>query len=232
MKILFLFFIIFKLSLSYINIHPTFFDKPIDFGGSYQEFTLFNQSNETVLYRIYCEPHSGATGKDMSRWVNFYPRSLTLAPGGSRKIQVTVASNSKIEAGEYSAVLGIRELPIYEKVLKENSSGLGILTDLKLVINGYAGDISPKLVFSNLNLQVTPNKITLNGSVENRGERRGKFELYIDDYFLGNLRIHSNESLSLTDLDFSYTGQHKVKSKKNLIIVDYITKKTVGKIKL
>lgn len=232
MKILFLFFIIFKLSFSYINIHPTFFDKPIDFGGSYQEFTLFNQSNETVLYRIYCEPHSGTTGKDMSRWVNFYPRSLTLAPGESGKIQVTVASNSKIEAGEYSAVLGIRELPIYEKVLKENSSGLGILTDLKLVINGYAGDISPKLVFSNLNLQVAPNKITLNGSVENRGERRGKFELYIDNYFLGNLRIHSNESLSLTDLDFSYTGQHKVKSKKNLIIVDYITKKTVGKIKL
>lgn len=232
MKIFFIFLFIFKLSLSYVNIHPTFFDKSIDFEGSYQEFTLFNQSSETVLYRIYCEPYNKNPNRDMSKWVNFYPRSLTLAPGESGKIQITVASNSKIEAGEYSAVLGIRELPIYEKIVKDKSSGIGILTDLKLVLNGYAGDISPKLVFSNLNLHVTPNKITLNGGVENRGERRGKFELYADDHFLGNLRIHSKESLNLDDLDFSYTGKHKLTSKKNLIIVDYITKKTVGKIKL
>ena len=232
MKILFLFFIIFKLSLSYINIHPTFFDKPIDFGGSYQEFTLFNQSSDTVLYRIYCKSYKDSSNKDMSKWVNFYPRSITLAPGESGKIQVSIASNSKIEAGEYSTILGIRELPLYEKVIKDKSSGLGILTDLKLVINGYAGKISPKLVFSNLNLEINPNKISLNGIVENRGERRGKFELYIDDYFLGNLRIHSKESLSLKDLEFTYTGNHKLKSKNNLIIVDYITKKTVGKIKL
>ena len=118
MKILFLFFVIFKLSLSYINIHPTFFDKSIDFEGSYQEFTLFNQSNDTVLYRIYCEPYKDSTNKDMSKWVNFYPRSITLAPGESGKIQVSVASNSKIEWGEYSAVLGVRELPLYEKVIK------------------------------------------------------------------------------------------------------------------
>ena len=168
----------------------------------------------------------------MSKWVNFYPRSITLAPGESGKIQVSIASNSKIENGEYSAVLGIRELPLYEKVTKEKSSGLGILTDLKLVINGYAGNISPKLTFSNLKLEVNPNKISLNGIVENRGERRGKFELYIDDYFLGNLRIHSKELLNLKDLEFTHSGNHKLKSKKNLIIVDYITKKTVGKIKL
>lgn len=232
MKIFFIFFIIFKLSLSYINIHPTFFDKPIDFEGSYQEFTLFNQSSDTVLYRIYCESYKDSSNKDMSKWVNFYPRSITLAPGETGKIQVSIASNSKIEAGEYSAVLGIRELPLYEKVIKENYSGLGILTDLKLVINGYAGKISPKLVFSNLDLEIHSNKISLNGFVENRGERRGKFELYIDDYFLGNLRIHSKESLNLKDLEFTYTGPHKLKQKKTLIIIDYITKKTVGKIKL
>ena len=232
MKLLFLFFIIFKLSLSYINIHPTFFDKPIDFEGSYQEFTLFNQSSDTVLYRIYCEPYKDSSNNDMSKWVNFYPRSITLAPGESGKIQVSIASNSKIETGEYSAVLGIRELPLYEKVIKETLSSIGILTDLKLVINGYAGNISPKLTFSNLNLEISSNKISLNGVVENRGERRGKFELYIDDYFLGNLRIHSKESLNLKNLDFIYTGNHKLKSKKTLIIVDYITKKTVGKIKI
>lgn len=232
MRILLLFFVVFNFSFGYVNIHPTFFDKPIDFNGSYQEFTLFNQSSEKVLYRIYCESYKVKGEKDMSKWVTFYPRSLTLEPGESGKIQVSIASNSKIESGEYSAVLGIRELPLYEKIISEKSSGLGILTDLKLVLNGYAGNISPKLLFSNLNLDLKPEKISLNGVVKNSGKRRGKFELYVDDYFLGNLRIHQSETLDLNSLDFSYLGKYNLNSKKNLIIVDYVTKQIVGKIKL
>ncbi|MGL5349687.1 MAG: hypothetical protein ACRDA0_03865 [Cetobacterium sp.] len=231
-NIFFLFFAIFNLTFSYVNIHPTFFDKRIDFNGSYQEYTLFNQSSNTVLYRIYVEPHSKGSNKDMSDWVNFYPRSLTLKPGESGKIQVDIASKKKLEAGEYSAVLGIRELPIYEKVVSEKGAGLSILTDLKLVLNGYAGDINPNLQFSNLNVDINKNTITLNGSVKNIGKRRGKYELYLDEYFLGNLRIHSNEKLDLNALDFKYSGEIKNKLKKELLIIDYIDKKPIGKIKL
>lgn len=228
----FLFFAIFNLSFSYVNIHPTFFDKRIDMNGSYQEFTLFNQSNDTVLYRIYVEPHSKVSNKDMSSWINFYPRSLTLKPGESGKIQVDIASKKKIEAGEYSAILGIRELPVYEKVISENGAGLSILTDLKLVLNGYAGDINPKLQFSNLNVDIKKNSISLKGAVQNIGKRRGKYELYLGEYFLGNLRIHSNEKLNLDTLDFKYSGEIEKAPKKELIIIDYIDKKPVGKIKL
>ncbi|MGL5935501.1 MAG: hypothetical protein ACRCZI_07750 [Cetobacterium sp.] len=230
--IFFLFFATFNLTFSYVNIHPTFFDKRIDFNGSYKEFTLFNQSNNTVLYRIYTEPHLGSTNKDMSSWVNFYPRSLTLKPGESGKIQVEIASKKKLENGEYSAVLGIRELPVYEKVISEKGAGLSILTDLKLVLNGYAGDINPKLQLSNLNLDITKTSIALAGEVKNIGKRRGKYELYIGEYFLGNLRIHSNEKLNLSNLDFKYSGEIKNNFKKELIIIDYTDKKQVGKIKL
>ncbi|MGL4652738.1 hypothetical protein [Cetobacterium sp.] len=230
--IFFLFFGIFNLTFSYINIHPTFFDKRIDLNGSYQEFTLFNQSKDTVLYRIYTEPHSKETSKDMSAWINFYPRSLTLRPGESGKIQIDIASKKKIPVGEYSAVLGIRELPIYEKVISEKEVGLSILTDLKLVLNGYAGDINPKLQFSNLSIDTTKDSISLKGVVQNIGKRRGKYELYLGDYFLGNLRIYSNEKLDLGTLDFKYSGEIKNNLKKELIIVDYLDKKPVGKIKL
>ncbi|MGL5314619.1 MAG: hypothetical protein ACRC92_15315, partial [Peptostreptococcaceae bacterium] len=107
-----------------------------------------------------------------------------------------------------------------------------ILTDLKLVLNGYAGDINPNLQFSNLNVDINKNTITLNGSVKNIGKRRGKYELYLDEYFLGNLRIHSNEKLDLNALDFKYSGEIKNKLKKELLIIDYIDKKPIGKIKL
>lgn len=231
MKILSLFFILFNLSFSYINIHPTYFDKKIDFEGSYQEYTLYNQSNSPVTYRIYTESYQKGD-RDMSQWINFYPRSLTLQPGEHGKIQLSVASQDKLPFGEYSAILGIRELPLYEKVIKENNIGLGVLTDLKIVLNGYAGDIHPQLEFSNLKGVIENNTLTLRGSIYNKGERRGKYELYIDNYFLGNLRILSKEKLSLDTLDFKYIGNKNITKADFLIVVDYITKKRVGKIKL
>ena len=231
MNILSLFFLLFKLTVSYVNIQPTHFDKKIDFDGSYQEYTLFNQSNTPVTYRIYSEPYSKGD-KDMSKWINFYPRSLTLQPGETGKIQVSIASQKKIPSGEYTAVLGVRELPLYEKVITEKKAGLGILTDLKIVLNGYSGNISPKLQFSNLKTVVENNSISLKGDVLNKGDRRGKYELYIDNYFLGNLRVLSKEKLNLDNLDFKYTGEKKITKTNYLIIVDYVTKKEVGKIKI
>lgn len=227
-KTFFLFFALFNFSFSYININPTFFDERIDFDGSYKEYTLFNPSKETIKYRIYSESYSKGKSLDMSKWIQFYPRSMTLKPGTSGKIQVNIAAKTKLKPGEYSAILGIRELPLYENVKIEKTSGLGILTDLKLVLNGYAGNISPKLKFSNLKADIEKDHIFISGNVENTGERRGKFELFLDDYFLGNLRIHSKESLDLRVAGFQYKGKFKKNPKNSLVIRDYKTKKTVG----
>lgn len=226
-NIFFLFFALFNLTFSYININPTFFDKRIDYDGSYQEYTLFNPSKNKVTYRIYTEAYTKGETLDMSKWVQFYPRSLTLNPGESGKIQVKVASNSKIKSGEYSAVLGVRELPLYEKIRDEKSSGIGILTDLKLVLNGYAGDVNPKLKFSNLSANIEKNLISISGLVKNVGERRGKFELYLDEYFLGNLRIYSKEEIDLKSAGFEFKGKLKKNPKSSLIIRDYISKEVV-----
>ncbi|MGL4868235.1 MAG: hypothetical protein ACRC4S_06260 [Cetobacterium sp.] len=229
--IFFVFFVLFNSAFSYININPTYFDKRIDYDGSYEEFTLFNPSKETVTYRIYTEPYSKREGLDMSKWVEFYPRSMTLKPGENGKIQVNIASRTKLKQGEYSAVLGVRELPLYKKVREEKSSGIGILTDLKLVLNGYAGDISPKLNFKNLDAVLKNNKISISGIVQNIGKRRGKFELYYDEYFLGNLRIHANEKIDLKKANFLYDGSLKKKPKNLLVVRDYKTKEVVMSVK-
>ena len=226
-----LFLFLFKLSFSYINIHPLFFDKPIDHNGSYQEFTLFNQSSDPILYRIYVEENPKNKEMSMHKWVNFYPRSLTLKPGEIGKIQMSIASHSKLPKGEYSTIFGIREIPIFQKEKTENSN-LSVYTDLKMVLNGYAGNIQPNLNFKNLKVLEKNKKIILQGQVHNIGERRGKFELYIDNNFLGNLRIHSNESLNLDNLNFYCNRELITKKPKYLIINDYITKKQIKKIKI
>ncbi|MGL5377933.1 MAG: hypothetical protein ACRDAT_06560 [Cetobacterium sp.] len=231
MRFVFLFFALFNFAFSYININPTYFDKRIDYDGNYEEFTLFNPSKETITYRIYTEPYSKGENQDMSKWVEFYPRSITLKSGEQGKIQVSIASRTKLKSGEYSAVLGIRELPLYKKVKNEKSSGVGIFTDLKLVLNGYAGDIAPKLKFKNIDTELKDNNISISGTVQNVGKRRGKFELYLDEYFLGNLRIHSDEKIDLRESNFSFNGDLKKTPKKNLVVRDYKTKEVVMSVK-
>lgn len=229
MKYYILFLFIYKFTFSYINIHPIFFDKRIDNSGSYQEFTLINELNEPIMYRVYTEEYSKNPSISMHKWINFYPRSLTLNPGEKGKIKISVASHSNLPHGEYSAILGIREIPIFNT---KESSMLSMYTDLKLQLNGYAGNIYPELIFKNLKLKDTLKKVYLQGSVFNDGKRRGKFELYLDNNFIGNLRIHTNETLNLKDLNFYYNKNKNFKIPNFLIIKDYITKKEIKKIKL
>lgn len=232
MKKIYLFFLIFKLTFSYINIHPTTFDKPIDNDGSYQEFTLFNQSSAPILYRIYSEPDPENLDRSMHRWMNFYPKTITLKPGEMGKIQLNIASHSKLEIGEYSAVLGVREIPIYEEVIKGNGANVSIYTDLKMVLTGYAGNASPKLKLNDLKILENGEKVKLHGSVENLGERRGKFEIYLGNNFLGNIRVMSKEKLKFHDFDFSFKRKDKEKISNVLIFKDYESKKIIGKIKI
>lgn len=231
MKKLYLFFLVFKLTFSYINIHPTTFDKPIDNEGSYQEFTLFNQSNDSILYRIYSEEDSDPQIKSMVNWMNFYPKTLTLKPGEMGKIQLSIASHSKLKEGEYAGILGIREIPIYKEIQKNTGTNIKTYTDLKIVLMGYAGDIAPKLKFTDLKILET-NYIKLCGFIENIGEKRGKFEFYLGNNFLGNLRIMSNEKINLNHFDFSFKKKDKYNISNILIIKDYESKKIIKKIKI
>ncbi|MGL6114497.1 MAG: hypothetical protein ACRC1R_05605 [Cetobacterium sp.] len=222
------FLCIFNLTFSYINIHPTSFDKRIDFQGSFQEYTLENNSSNPLMYRIYLEEHRDKK-LSMKDYIDYYPKSLTLKPGESGTIKVHISSNCQIPKGEYFAILGIRELPVFlEK--SQDKSNIKILTDLKLSLMGYGGDIYSDLKFKNLKLINKNQKIILGGSIENIGEKRGKYEIYLNDHFLGNLRILSKETLNLENLDFS--SNEKILSKNKIKFLDYETKELKYEINL
>ncbi|MEG0135016.1 MAG: hypothetical protein RSC71_03835 [Cetobacterium sp.] len=231
MKGILIFLVLFKVTFSYINIHPTYFDKRIDEDGSYQEYTLYNKKNEPVMYKIYTEEDK-MNPDEMYKWIEFYPRSIILKPGETGKIQVHIKSPSNVKSGEYFAVLGIKELPVFEKVAKEVGAGVSIFTNFRLIISGYVGNINPKLKFKNLSLKNLEDDISIAGEVSNLGKRKGKFELYLDEYYLGNLKVLSNENLNLDKLGFIYSKDKTFKIPKNLILKDYETKKEVGRIKL
>lgn len=232
MKNLFIFFLIFKITLSYINIYPTNFDKKIDYDGSYQEFILFNQSNNSVLYRIYLEEDVKNINSSMVSWMNFYPRSLTLKPGESGKIQLSIASYKKLKEKEYFGILGIREIPIYKESKRNNQSNISIFTDLKLVLTGFGGDIFPILKTENIKIYKNKNTFKIYGFVKNIGKRRGRFKLYLGDIFLGNLLILPKEKLKLEDFNFSFNLKKKKDISNILIFKDYKSKKIVKKVKI
>lgn len=235
MKVTIIFlFLLSQIVFGYINIHPTTFDKRIDRGGSYQEFTLHNSKSEPIMYRIYSE--TDGENSLMADGMEIYPRSLILKPGETRKIQLHIAVDEKLPPGEYSAILGVRELPVYEKA-KNGNVGVTILTDFRLVLNGYAGDIAPILKTENLKLidekdSESRDSLKLIGKIENIGKLRGRFEVFASSNFLGNLRIMAGEKLDFKDFDFSVRKDENFKKPEEIIIKDYESKKEVMKVKI
>lgn len=80
--ILIIYLIIINFSYGYMNIYPLNFDKRIDGIGEVQEYTLTNITNEVKRYRVNIEK---VEENDMSEWIEFYPKSLTLNPGEEKK---------------------------------------------------------------------------------------------------------------------------------------------------
>lgn len=185
-KIIFMILLSFK-TFAYMNVAPIVFDKRIDNGGATQEFYITNPTHNEVGYRIYKEKSEGL---DMSNYMEVYPRALKLKSGETGVVKVYIESPKNIEKGEYTAILGIKEINIPES-LKAGNSGLTIYTDLKLELAGFVGDISPTVEINNLNTK--NNKISF--EIKNSGEIRTKVEVFInsedlkEDIYLDSFRL-------------------------------------------
>lgn len=214
-RLYFILLVIFTLNYmayGYINVEPLYLDKRIDGQGAYQEFTLTNTTNKTLRYRIYSEKESDKN--DMSQWMDFYPRSLTLRSGESKKIKLLVTAPNDEKKGEYIAFLGIKEIPI---PLLESTSAVDLFTNLKIELAGYIGDLKPQVVLNNIRIDKN-NKIS--GTIENIGQIRTKVELYLVDKknnkkFIGSYRLFVGDKKNL-------------ENKKNLYIKNFDVKEIIG----
>lgn len=132
-KIVFLVILFSKISLGYINIYPTEFDKDIT-NGATQIFKLYNRTDEERRYRIYIEN----VGKNsMSQWIEIYPQSISLKPLEEDEIRIAITPPSSISKGEYRAKLVIKEVEIPRK---KKEKKVKLMTLFKLNMKGYVGE--------------------------------------------------------------------------------------------
>ncbi|MGL5000455.1 MAG: hypothetical protein ACRC6J_01885, partial [Cetobacterium sp.] len=188
-----IFLIIFSTTLSF-HIAPTFFEKRIDAGGGYQEFTLYNNSTKTQRFKVAALPGTGGYNGDMDKWVEFSPKIITIKPKSKNILKVYVKAPKNLEEGEYSTFLNFKSVPLPD-LNREDGKTVAAAASIGLNVNieviGYVGNLKPKLEITNL--EVSDNKdgsALVSLDVKNNTPKRGVW--YNIDVMRGN---ESSESI-------------------------------------
>ncbi|MGL6118922.1 MAG: hypothetical protein ACRC0V_00290 [Fusobacteriaceae bacterium] len=189
-----IFLIIFSTTLSF-HIAPTFFEKRIDAGGGYQEFTFYNNSTKTQRFKVAALPGTGKYDGDMDKWVEFSPKIITIKPKSQNILKVYVKAPKNLEEGEYSTFLNFKSVPLPD-LNRDDGKSVAAAASIGLNVNveviGYVGDLKPKLQITNLN--VTENKdgkAVVSFKVKNNTPKRGVW--YNIDVMRGNESSESTE---------------------------------------
>lgn len=240
LKKLFLKFLLFTaVSLSasaYINLSPTTLDKNIK-AGAYQEFTLYNDTTIPFRYKITpIEMVGNSKVNDMSKWIEVYPKIVTVRPAESKKFKVYVKADKEALEGDYGAFLNIRQMsaPKLKGEETENmGAGMVIMVNLNMGIYGYVGDETPSIEVSEPSVYKKDGKSFLKMKVKNKTNRLVKMEVQVEGkkgrYFLvGSARAFKGETLVF---DNEIKRIEDMKARK-IIIKDTETEKIIKEVKL
>lgn len=240
LKKLFLKFLLFTaVSLSasaYINLSPTTLDKNIK-AGAYEEFTLYNDT--TIPFRYKITPMAMTENKkamDMSKWVEVYPKIVTVRPTESKKFKVYVKADKGALEGDYGAFLNIRQMSAPKlKGETDESVGAGaiIMVNVNMGIYGYVGDEVPKIEVVEPSVYKKEGKSFLKMKVKNKTNRLVKINVEIEGkknyfYTVGETRAFKGETL-VFDHEIKNLGDKKANK---IIITDVETKKVLEEIKV
>lgn len=136
-------FIISSLSYS-MKLRPIGFDKRIDDGNGFQEFTVTNTSNKLMRYKVTVN----STGKknDVSNLISVYPKVFTVEPLSEKNFKVYV-EETQLPKGEYNFILGVQpiKVPDIEETAKGKiNSSVSMQMAMKVEMMAYSGDIIEK----------------------------------------------------------------------------------------
>lgn len=180
-KMSLIYLLIFKLSLGYINIYPTFIYENLNNENAANTLVLSNTTDKTLRYRLYLEEDKYKNIK-----IEVYPKGITLKPFEKKEVKILLSINQKIKE-EFSKVLVIKEVELPGKKKQ-------ILTMLRLKISGFVGELNPKLQSEELD----------NGriKVKNIGNRTGIYNIYNNEKsFIDMIILKKNESIELEAKD-------------------------------
>ena len=238
MILLFLvYFIINISSLAYINISPTTLDKNIGI-GAYEEFTFYNNTTVPMRYKLSVIPMKSESVKDMSKWVEVYPKVVTVYPNDKQTFKLYVQAPKGSKEGDYGVFLNIRQVsaPKLEGDAGEQNvaAGMMVMVNVNMGLYGYVGDKNPKLETTEPKVIKEKNGQKLQVEVKNKTNRlvRMKVEIKTDkNYFyqVGESRVLKGQILA-----FDHPIQKmKVNEKaKELVITDTETKEIIKKVRI
>lgn len=222
---------------AYINISPTTLDKNIGV-GAYEEFTLYNNTSVPYRYKITPIAMEGQNIKDMSEWVEVYPKVVTVYPTEGQKFKVYIKAPKGTSEGDYGVFLNIRQMsaPKLEGDNQEDVAvGMVVMTNLNMGIYGYVGDKNPNIsIVSEPKIYFNQDKQFLKMEIHNKTNRlvRMKIEAKVGNkeyYPIGETRAMTNQILIL---DNQISMIPKNKKAKEIIITDTETKKIIKTIKV
>ena len=233
----FLLFTAVSLSASaYINLSPTTLDKNIK-AGAYQEFTLFNDT--TIPFRYKITPMAMTENKkviDMSKWIEVYPKIVTVKPTEAKKFKVYVKADKGALEGDYGAFLSIKQMSA-PKLKGEEAENLGagmvVMVNLNMGIYGYVGDEVPKIEVTEPSVYKKEGKSFLKMKVKNKTNRLVKINVEIEGrknyfYTVGETRAFKGETL-VFDHEIKSLGDKKANK---IVITDVETEKIIEEVKL
>lgn len=231
-------YIIFSLSaFAYINISPTTLDKNIGV-GAYEEFTFYNNTTVPMRYKITPMLMKNENVKDMSEWVEVYPKVVTVYPSDKQTFKMYVQAPKGVEAGDYGTFLNIRQVsaPKLEGDAGEQNvaAGMMVMVNVNMGLYGYVGDKEPKLEITEPKVIKEKNGQKLQVEVKNMTNRlvRMKVEVKTDkNYFyqVGESRVLKGQTLVF---DHEIQKMKADEIAKELVISDTETDKIIKKIKI
>lgn len=167
------FFFITLIAYSF-QMTPISFEKNIDKENGFKEFYFPNNSSKTIRYKFSILPGS-SNRKDMSKWIEYYPKVLIIKPEEVGVLKIFVKSPKETQEGEYGFFLDILPIDILSKDLEEEkikaASSIKIRAAVEMV--GYVGDIEPEIVISSYRVYSENSKEQLETIIENSSNKRG-----------------------------------------------------------
>ncbi|MGX6592627.1 hypothetical protein [Cetobacterium ceti] len=134
---------IFLSFISYgFDFGPMGFDKRIDDGSGYGEFSLRNHENHPIRYKISIL--DSGKKNNISKYASVYPKILTIPAQGEKFFKVYVDPKENIKPGEYSFIIGMKSvgIPFLGKgEIKNSKPEVTMQAGVNVEMSCYAGNI-------------------------------------------------------------------------------------------
>lgn len=155
-------------AVAQVGISPMVIESQASRGQSESVINLLNPSKVPIRVRIFSQPFTyskdgqfqtlSSSKQDLSSYLQFSPRELSLEPGESRKVRLLAQLDPNLPDGEYRAV-------VFAESLIENTnnqgSGIGVIARVATTVYVTKGNQVPNLTVGDASFNPKQNQLRL-----------------------------------------------------------------------